>query len=108
MMEDRFQVVDHNNLKLPGQCLICGYGADGRLFVDLGVQVKRYGRLYFCVVCFRECEKIVNESIGNPLGGGTPEFRADLLDDVPQPKAVKRSPGRPKGSNTRVAKPNPK
>lgn len=108
MMEDRFQVVDANSVKLPGSCLVCGYGADARPFIDLGVQVKRYGRLYFCVTCFRECEKIVNESIGNPLGGGTPEFRADLLDDVPKPTPIKRSPGRPKGSHTRAAKSNPK
>lgn len=107
-MEERFQVVDSQSVKLPGSCLICGYGEDGRPFVDLGVQVKRYGRLYFCVSCFRECEKVVNESIGNPTSIHVPEFRADVPDVPSGKEAVKRSPGRPKGSNTRVAKSNSK
>lgn len=108
MIEERFQIVDSQNLKLPGSCLICGYGGDGRTYVDLGVQVKRYGRLYFCITCFRECEKIVNATIGNPLNSGIPEFRADLLDDAPKPAVPKRSPGRPKKSNTRTAQPSAK
>lgn len=108
MLEDRFQIVDHNSVKLPGSCLVCGYGADARPFIDLGVQVKRYGRLYFCVVCFRECEKIVNESIGDPVGIGATKFTSNLPNDVPGKAVPKRSPGRPKGTNTRTTKPNPK
>lgn len=108
MIEERFQVVDANSVKLPGSCLICGYGADSRPFIDLGVQVKRYGRLYFCVLCFRECEKIVNESIGNavssnPVVGGT-----NLPNDVSRKEVVKRSPGRPKKADTGTTKPNSK
>lgn len=108
MIEDRFQIVDSQSVKLPGKCLICGYGEDGRAYIDLGVQVKRYGRLYFCLTCFRECEKIVNAAIGNPASGGIPEFRSDLLDDGPKPEPAKKPVGRPKGSGTRATKPNPK
>lgn len=108
MVEERFQVVDSQSVKLPGKCLICGYGEDSRPFIDLGVQVKRYGRLYFCVMCFRECEKVVNSTLGTPTSGGTPEFRTDLLDDAPKPAAPKRPVGRPKKTANRTTKQTPK
>lgn len=108
MIEDRFQVVDHNSLKLPGSCLICGYGGDQRPYIDLGVQVRRYGRLYFCVYCFRECEKVVN----GIAGGSTSERTTNLRDGIPggneKPTVNKRNPGRPKSTNTRAAKPSAK
>lgn len=108
MIEERFQVVDSNSVKLPGSCLICGYGEDARPFVDLGVQVKRYGRLYFCVVCFRECEKIVNDTIGYPANSGPTSVRANVSNDPSGKEVIKRSPGRPKKADTGTSKPNPK
>lgn len=102
---ERFQVVDSNNVKLPGSCIICGYGGDARPFIDFGVQVKRYGRLYFCSNCFRECERVIDESLNRATSGHPAELVSDLPDDEPHDETPKKRPGRPKGSGTRVTKP---
>lgn len=105
---ERFQVVDSDSLKLPGSCLICGYGGSSRPYIDLGVQVRRYGRLYFCVYCFRECEKVVDATVTDFVNGDSPEFSTNLLDDAPVNEAPKKRPGRPKSTSNRTTKPDPK
>lgn len=103
MIGDRFQLVAANNLKLPGSCIICGYGGDGRNYIDFGVQVARIGRLYFCVDCFKDCERSVGRvSYSDSSSPG--EFRTDLLDDTAPKPVTKRGPGRPKKANNRTAK----
>lgn len=101
---DRFQVLDANNLKLPGTCIICGYGGDGRKYIDFSVQVRKYGRIYFCTECFKDCEISVFRALSSDSDTGNgPEFRADLLDDEPPKRVTKRGPGRPKKAANGIA-----
>jgi len=45
----------------PGKCAVCGNGGreDGRKYVDLGVPVRLYGRIYLCTHCATEIGKFV-------------------------------------------------
>jgi hypothetical protein len=58
---DRFQLLEHNNLVFPHKCAICGgfSDAEGRKFVDLGLEVDFFGRIYICTVCFPNAAKLV-------------------------------------------------
>lgn len=40
----------------PGKCVHCGCSTknDGRKYVDMGLQIPRYGAVYFCEHCIRE------------------------------------------------------
>lgn len=102
---ERFQVVDSNSVKLPGSCVICGYGGDQRPFIDFGVQVRKYGRLYFCSSCFRECERVIDDALDSVSGFDSSKLVAHVLNDESHDEATKKRPGRPKGSGTRVTKP---
>jgi len=47
---------------LPAKCVSCGnpYSQDGRKFVDLHIDVERYGRIYFCTLCMGEVARYIN------------------------------------------------
>lgn len=81
---------------LPGACIICGSSNDQRYFIDFGVNVKKYGRIYFCNLCFNECERAVYVAIDHTPSSNANEFRTDLLDDKGIDEVPKRKPGRPK------------
>ncbi|MFF5977072.1 hypothetical protein ACFY7C_36830 [Streptomyces sp. NPDC012769] len=39
----------------PGKCVLCGSaGGDHRKFIDLGMKIDFYGRVYFCSYCIQE------------------------------------------------------
>ena len=51
----RFQIYEGQPPLPPGVCVICNsYGGDGRKFIDIGLQVKKLGRVYFCSFCWEE------------------------------------------------------
>lgn len=54
-MYSRIQVLNYPEAP-PGKCALCGSQArhDGRVYIDLGTNVPRYGALYFCSVCLGE------------------------------------------------------
>lgn len=43
-------------ISAPGKCIFCGSGTrhDGRRYVDFGLQIERYGAVYFCTFCLAE------------------------------------------------------
>jgi hypothetical protein len=52
--EDRVQIIRHGDpCALPGVCIICKNPPDvTREFIDFGMVMQRYGRIYFCIYCF--------------------------------------------------------
>jgi hypothetical protein len=58
---DRFQLLEHNNLVFPHKCAICGgfSDAEGRKFVDLGLEIDFFGRIYICTICFPSAAELV-------------------------------------------------
>lgn len=43
-------------VKLPAKCANCAspYSRDGRKYVDTHIDVRKYGRIYICTLCFSE------------------------------------------------------
>lgn len=55
---EKFQVVTDPFL-VPQACAACNTQKLG-LYIDFGLQIKRYGRVYFCEECFREANNAIN------------------------------------------------
>lgn len=55
---DKFQLVEDPYL-VPQKCAACNTQKMG-LYIDFGLQIKRYGRVYFCEECFREANNAIN------------------------------------------------
>lgn len=102
MAESRFKVFHGQPPLLPGSCIICGSSDYNRYFVDFSVNVRKYGRIYFCNLCFAECEREVNAVCNTGSNFDGTKLGTYLLHDEPKPSSPKRKPGRPKKTDNRV------
>lgn len=57
-MGDKFQLVEDPFL-IPQACAACNTQKIG-LYIDFGLQIKRYGRVYFCKECLIEAANAIN------------------------------------------------
>ena len=128
---DKFQVVTDPFMP-PQKCASCNTQKMG-LYIDFGLTIKRYGRVYFCKECLIEASDTINYTV--PVSSQLEELErlkvenanlthlltVDLiglrsyLDDVlPESEgneqlepaiteSVKRGPGRPKRSEQRTS-----
>jgi hypothetical protein len=58
---DKFQVVTDPFL-VPQKCAACNTQKMG-LYIDFGLQIKRYGRVYFCKECFMEANQALHMTV---------------------------------------------
>lgn len=108
----------------PGSCVICSSASDQRRYIDFGVQVRRFGRIYFCELCFADCAKIVgwaspdeykeiaqsliklsftadelkeeNAKLRSLIDTGISELRNYMVEPASKSEAIKKPVGRPK------------
>lgn len=134
MSVDRFQVFSGQPPLLPGSCIICGSSDYSRSYVDFGVQVKKYGRIYFCNECFGDCAKTAgfvketqytdqlsinknyyiridelkeeNAELRGLIDSRISELRDDLVKYGTKPEITKTPVGRPPKSKPRTPKPD--
>jgi|SRR5215216_1809234 len=58
---DKFQVVT-DPFMVPQKCASCNTQKMGE-YIDFGLTIKRYGRVYFCKECFMEANAAVNVTL---------------------------------------------
>lgn len=46
------QLVGHNQLLMPGNCVSCGSCSEQRGYIDFGITVEFFGTPYICTECF--------------------------------------------------------
>lgn len=135
MQGDKFQLQHHQPQMLPHKCASCWTNKDTD-YIDFGFSVPRYGRVYFCIDCFDECndtlfkttktfdEMLDTVNLYSTEIGKLKEDNANLRSavndlnqllsnvpsvpqDLPKPNPTpKRGPGRPKGTKPRVTQSN--
>ncbi|SRR6266498_425763 len=62
---DRFQILEANQLMFPHKCSVCGGFSDKsgnkeRKFIDFGLDIEFYGKVYICTECFSSATSIVD------------------------------------------------
>lgn len=123
--QDRIQILEGHPPLAPGCCYVCtSVGGDGRKFMDMAKTMKKYGRIYFCSLCFEEMAdnlgwmgpanvermtitniemaheirelKEENAKLSSIIGSSIPNLISDLSAMQANVQAPKRSVGRPK------------
>lgn len=135
MSVDRFQVFEGQPPLLPSSCIICGSSDYSRSYIDFGVQVKKYGRIYFCNECFADCADTLgwvspataaitssmmdgyhyaneqlreeNAKLRDLVDSRISELRDDLVKYGSKPEVAKKPVGRPAKPKQGTTKPDP-
>lgn len=60
MTDSRFSVREWPEVP-PSKCMICGaqHKRDGRQYLDFGLNIARYGAVYFCTLCIGEAATMI-------------------------------------------------
>jgi hypothetical protein len=56
---DKFTINEGQPYMLPHSCVSCNTNKNTQ-YIDWGISVPKYGRLYFCIDCFAECAKALD------------------------------------------------